>query len=457
MIVALGSSFLVASCDDSKNTLTDETFSDSTERNTQDADTLAIGDENALIPDEEDVPDADFTVIEGDLACGESDMFWIYDLSTMPPKNVQICAHVRAESDHVRVLVADEAWGTRVNADKVRTILTAWEIATPADSKRGIFEVATDLFGPVPNEFDDYPGLYLFLYEMAGYNGNSFDGYFRVDDQYDGDYSNRREMIHINVAEGKDPTSAYMLSVQAHEFQHLIHWGRDESEEAWFNEAMSELAMVVTGFAMDELWVNSWLATPSEPLLANGPSYDYGVLLLFGTYLYDRFGAGFITNLVADKKNGTAAIDGMLSALPTPLTFPDLAADFALAVLVQDAHYDDGRFGFTSIAPSRKAASKLVEESAQGNANANGGMVFFRIENYDPAYAPTVTLAGNGALSGRVAYLDTDGAIVATDAFSLDDENPSASFSCDSAGVASAQIALINLGSEKASVSVMIP
>ena len=39
-----------------------------------------------------------------------------------------------------------------------------------------------------------------------------------------------------------------MIGVMAHEYQHLIHWGRDPAEESWLNESMSELAMAVLGY-----------------------------------------------------------------------------------------------------------------------------------------------------------------------------------------------------------------
>ncbi len=364
-----------------------------------------------LVNDEDiGTPDKEFIIIEDEFDCTEDDMFWIYDLSQMPPKDIQICAHVRSESDNIRVLVSDEAWQKKVKSEDILEILEAWEVRTPADNKRGIFQIVTDLFGDVPNEFNTFPGLYLFLYEMESYGSSSFNGYFRVDDQYDGRTSNKREMIHINVA-NQNPASDYSLSVQAHEFQHLIHWGHDPQEEMWLNEAMSELAMVVTGFGADEDWVRSWLNNPSESLIQSGPAYNYGVLLLFGTYLYDRFGPDFISKLVADTRRGTESVEKSIQEhTGEELSFYDLGADFALAAMANDLSYDDGIYGFESdVFPVKLRSRKITASQTPVKASGNGGMAFFRIEEYNPENKVLLQLNdSSGSVHGRVALIEND-------------------------------------------------
>jgi hypothetical protein len=364
---------------------------------------------NDDLVNDEDVgtPDKEFIIIEDEFDCTEDDMFWIYDLSQMPPKDIQICAHVRSESDNIRVLVSDEVWQKSLKSEDILKILEAWEVNTLVDSRNGIFQTVTDLFGAVPNEFNTFPGLYLFLYEMESYGGNSFDGYFRIDDQYDRNTSNKREMIHINVA-SKNPADNYSLSVQAHEFQHLIHWGHDSYEEMWLNEAMSELAMVVTGFGADEDWVKSWLNNPKDSLMAEGPSYNYGVLLLFGTYLYDLFGPDFISELVADKRRGADSIENVVKELKgLELSFDDLGADFALAAMVNDNSYDDGRYGFESdVLPVKLRSRKITSDQTVVTASGKGGMVFLRIEDYQPENKVSLLLEGAENVYGRAAIIE---------------------------------------------------
>lgn len=428
---------------------TDDSIMD--ENSAVDDDAVNTGDEDEIT---DETNDDSFVVIEGDLECTESDKYWIYDLSSMPPKNIQICAHVRSESDRVRVLVEDEAWGTKVDADEVIKLLTAWELQTPADENNGIYDIVTGIFGDVPDVFDGYPGIYLFLYQIADYNGNSFDGYFRVDDQNTGSYSNKREMIHINVA-NKSPADNYMLSVQAHEFQHLIHWGADKDEDPWLNEAMSELAMVVTGFGSDDAWVSSWLSTPAEPLMSNGPSYDYGVLLLFGAYLHDRFGEEFISELVFDGANGMDSIDATLGHIDQPTYFHEAAADFSMAVLAQDATFNDGIFGFTNIAPTKKAASKTVTTSSDSTAAKDGGMAFFKIEEYVSGSTVTVSSGGTDPVYGRAALVSAEGSIITVSNFTLDSTTPSAEITFEETGTV--LISAFNPAATSAEITVELP
>ncbi|MCP4135814.1 MAG: hypothetical protein GY754_32905 [bacterium] len=315
------------------------------------------------------------TISSCDYPLTDENKWWIWDLSVMPPQNTQIYAHVRARSKHVYALVEYDAWGNTVNMEALDTILTAWNWSTPANCHAGIYEITTELFGNPPDVFDNDDRIYLFMYEMEGFMGKTFDGYFRIDDQTDGPTSNKHEMLHINTAIHA-PDSNYMLSVQAHEFQHLIHHGADPDEELWLNESLSELAMVVTGFGNDEVWVNRWLEDPRAPLIDNSPSGNYGIFLLFGTYLHERFGDDFIRDLVADTENGTASLDGLLGALPNPTDFETVLGDLALAIAVNDTTFEGGIYGYNSITFNEVSSSDLSTETVSVTAPANGGMTF---------------------------------------------------------------------------------
>jgi hypothetical protein len=346
---------------------------------------------------------------DSDLECTDDDMFWIWDLSVMPPTDTQVCAHVRGEGANVHVLVADDAWGASVDQATVDGLIVAWDETTQADPDRGIFEVVTDAFGEPPDAFDDDPKIWLFLYEMAGYMGNTFDGYFKVDDQLDGATSNHHEMLHINSLNNA-PDEGYSLSVQAHELQHLVHYGADNNEVAFVNESMSELAMVLTGFGADEEWVSSWLNDPSDPLMAAGPDYNYGVLLLFGDYLYERLGGGFVASLVADPDNGVASLDALLGGLDTPTTFADLLADLALAIAVNDPALEGGEFGFELIdidAPEFSPVSTTT--AANVTVPGDGGFAFVSSSEGTSGLTLRLETATSTALGVRAAFTGTAG------------------------------------------------
>ena len=172
---------------------------------------------------------------------GDAHSFWTYDLAVMPPKNLQVPATCRGVGDTVYVFVADSVWGKKATQPDVDAIVNAFDKATPAHADQGITAAEAALFGPSP-DVDGDPRLIVFIYSIASYQGQAFDGFFRAEDE--GAYnascktnaqlycSNVAEMIHVNAS---SPGSAYMIGVMAHEYQHLIHWGRDPTEESWLS------------------------------------------------------------------------------------------------------------------------------------------------------------------------------------------------------------------------------
>jgi len=268
-------------------------------------------------------------------AVGDVRKFWTYDLSVMPPKNLQVDATCRGVGDTVYVLVADSVWGSKAVQSDVDAIIKAFDKTTPARPDQGITAAEASLFGPPP-DVDADPHLFIFIYPIASFQGQAFDGFFRAEDEgpYDAtcvtnpqEYcSNQAELIHVNAT---SPGSAYMIGVMAHEYQHLIHWGRDPAEESWLNESMSELAMAVLGYE-DTANVHAYLQAHTASLVTDS-FVDYGAVMLWGVYVYEQLGASFVTSLVADTKHGTASLDDLLSRGTSGLTFRSLFAGWTLA------------------------------------------------------------------------------------------------------------------------------
>ncbi len=359
--------------------------------------------------DSDSVSDAD-TIAD----CSEKNLFWIYDLSEMPPENRQICAHIRGEGKHVYILVADEVWGDSVTQKTVDKLIEAWDSKTATSDSQGIYEQVTGLFGNPPDVFDNDPKIYLFLYKMAGYHGYSFDGYFKVEDVRDVAYSNKHEMLHLNT-DKYDPTGDYMLAVQSHEFQHLIHWNYDKDEDAWLNESMSEVSMVLTGFETDTKWVNDWLnASNKAPLISSSNAYDYGILLLFGTYMREQFGDNFIRTLVANPDNGVASVEEELTAIGQTLSFRELFNRFATAVAINNPEILDGKYGYTSIEIADTATHSL-DKTKTVTLTGNGGIAYLSYKG--EIEGKTVTLSTDSFADVDftiVALNDTDGEILAS-------------------------------------------
>lgn len=345
-----------------------------------------------------------------DLDCSEENQWWIWDLSVMPPTDTLICATEQGTGENVHVVVEDDAWENGdVTSEMIDNLIAAWDDATPSDSGAGIFDQVTGLFGDPPDAFDDDPKIYLLLYVMEGYMGTSFDGYFKNTDQTGAPTSNRHEMLHINV-DAHAPDTDYSLSVQAHEFQHLIHYGLDPAEDQWINEALSEVAMVLTGFGADEDWVESWLNDPTDPLMADGPDYNYGVLLLFGTYLWEQFGDAFITDLASDTAHGLDALEPLITAADDAADFSSVLGDFALAVALDDPAFAEGEFGFDALELIAVDATLLEQSAAEEVAvPGDGGLAF--IHSFDDADGLTLRLETDAAdvLEVRVATATSSG------------------------------------------------
>lgn len=305
----------------------------------------------------------------------------------MPPADVQVDASCRGESAHARVYVADSAWDTDVNQARVDKVLAAFEQATPADPSRGIHAIDVETFGELP-DVDGEPRVILFYVPMKGYQGYSFDGFFREDDQSPGPASNQTEMLHLNSQGTKAVDSDYMLGVVAHELVHLITWKYDPADEGWLGETLAEVAMVRAGYLTDLPAAQSYVkATAKTPLCVKSYS-DYGSTFTFGTYLLDRFGAPFVKKVTQNPQDGRASIE---AELPSGPKFRDLFGEFMVATLLDQPSLGDGRWGFQSIDVS-SLGSELVGK-LDGSSGSFDSVAFgARTLRLNPTGAGTVSI-----------------------------------------------------------------
>jgi len=302
---------------------------------------------------------------------GDPRSFWTYDLSVMPPKNKQVAATCRAVGTTVAVFVADTEWPQKVDPTDVDAIVAAFDTASPIDDGMGISARNAALFGQ-PSDIDGDGQLIVFIFPIAGYQGNTFDGFFRAEDL--GAFqagcatnpqlycSNEAEMVHVNST---NPGSPYMIGVMAHEAQHLTHFVADPNEDSWINEAMSELAMSAGGYE-DTGNLHAYLANPAAPLETT-EFVDYGAVLLWGTWLYERFGADFVRALVAAPANGKAGLAAAWASLGQAMTYEETFADWALATVVDGP----GALGYQLLELPHFAASGALPALVDGQASGS--------------------------------------------------------------------------------------
>ncbi|NOZ01637.1 MAG: hypothetical protein GXP54_07080 [Deltaproteobacteria bacterium] len=279
---------------------------------------------------------------------GDHRDFWTYDLSVMPPDNVQIPSVCRAVGDHSAIWVADDQWGSKVTQDDVDKLLKALESDTPRTPGHGIVENNESLFGSSPLYAQGDPDLTILIYDIPDYQNYTFDGFFRAEDMTPFNpqcannpslyCSNELGMVHVDSA---DASSLYKQGVIAHEFEHLIHFGRDPYEENWLDESLAELAMVYSGYHDDQNL--AWYVAHPYTSLVKAPPVDYGACLLFGAYLYQRFGAAGVLQLTSSALTGIPSISEFL---PQGTSFSAFFGQWAMANALDDPNLDSGEYGY---------------------------------------------------------------------------------------------------------------
>lgn len=281
--------------------------------------------------------------------------FWAWDLSVMPPPDVQLMASCRLERPHLYIYSTDDVWPDALSPARAGVIAHNFEDATPADPTRGIWPLETGVFGTGP-DVDGDPHVVLFYQDIAAFRTYTFDGFFRSMDESTTDpHSNQTEMLHLDTRP-MDPTGEYMLGVVAHEFVHLLAYPYGD-EDTWLSEMFAEAGMAMCGYYGDVRLAQRFAQTASAPLVATGMGLDYGPLFLFGDYLVERFGAQAVGDIAHDRGRGVPTVETVLARHGA--TFRDVFGDWTVANLVDAPHppYGYAAFDVTTEPAARAATS----------------------------------------------------------------------------------------------------
>ncbi len=278
---------------------------------------------------------------------GDSWAWWLWVHSPMPPHFEQRICTVRGRSDHAYVVVDNSQWNVNINQADVDAILERWENSTIGPyADEGIYPIMSRVFGEPPDELDNDPRIYLMWFNF----GINSDGFFFYFDQYPegtfpGYHSNECEVLYLNCGHGQSPQGHYMLSVIAHEFEHLIHWKYDDNELSWVNEGMAELAMWFYG--RPDV-ISAFNSNPDNSLIVwNGNWADYIKTYLWSLYFYERYGGEpAVYNVVHEPGNSIAGYEAVLDNLGYTESFADVFADWVVANFLDDPTIGDGRFGY---------------------------------------------------------------------------------------------------------------
>lgn len=275
---------------------------------------------------------------------GDSWLWYTWLLGGFPVAEQKVCT-VRGEGEHVYIVVEDSQWNTNVNQADVDAMLEAWDNSSLGQwPEQGIYDLVSSNFGPVPDMLDNDPKVYVLYYD---FDVNS-DGFFWAFDMYpDGSQdfaSNETEVLYMNSSDF-DPGGDYLISVQSHEFQHMIHWLADDNESPWVNEGCSELAMWLYGLPDN---VVTFPNVPDNNLTSwTGNFADYVKTYLWTLYFYERYGGqASILDLVAQPSNSFLGYQATLTAMGYTQTFAQVVADWVVANYLDDTSFLGGRYGY---------------------------------------------------------------------------------------------------------------
>ncbi|MBC8265151.1 MAG: immune inhibitor A [Anaerolineales bacterium] len=271
-------------------------------------------------------------------AVGDKDIFWVGNIDTTV--NYSITATLSYLTPHLYLWVEE---GVSFDQEALKRSAERFE--------NHIYPTNRRLFGSewTPG-VDNDPHIHIL---QAGGLGATVLGYYLDTDEYSklvNPYSNEREMFYINSDRLQPGTETYE-SVLAHEFQHMIHWAVDADEDAWVNEAFSELASHLNGYdvgGFDRVFssnpdtqLTSWPDGPGQA------SANYGASFLFAAYFLERFGDQSVRRVVSHQANGAAGFEAILTE--HGLTFDDFFADWLMANYLDDAGIADGRYGYRDL------------------------------------------------------------------------------------------------------------
>src|SRR5690606_5649841 len=171
-----------------------------------------------------------------------------------------------------------------------------------------------------------------------------------------------------------------------HEYQHLIHFKYDESEESFVNEGLSEWAERMNGYRARTI---SYLSSETERNISlfawrDGSGdvlKDYQRAGLFTTYLAERLGTLEMGAVTRQRTTGTSGYRAVLES--SGLVFEDLVLDFHTANLINDLSVGgEGTFGYgnpnlqslkSTVSPARTFDGRTGSTTPPSSFTVNGG------------------------------------------------------------------------------------
>jgi hypothetical protein len=299
---------------------------------------------------------------------GDQKLFYADDFTNLNGDRYSTWFTCRAVGNHCYIFVEDSLWNTRVDQAAVDSVQKAFDLSTPANPNKGIYQMDVDAFGNPPDVDNDPKIVILILNIRDGYSGSGgyVAGYFySYNEILTYSDSNKGEFYYID-ANPLNLKSAYGIrtgmSTTAHEFQHMISWNYHKFSpyETFINESCSMLAELNCGFPSynQSLYANetnfslfSW-RSGNNTLVLN----DYSRAQKFSLYLWDQFGIGLFKYIVQSTFSlGPDIINDALQKNGQTLTFNDVFINWLVANTLNDTTVNRSYgYAYSNITKSKK-------------------------------------------------------------------------------------------------------
>ena len=273
-----------------------------------------------------------------DYAVGTVQSFWVADNENST--YYQIKAELRGKSEHLYMYVEEGLDIPQSGIDKTIRVF-----------EETIYPTVRKYFGEEWSPgVDNDPRITVLNARIPGVGG-----YYSSADEFPNEvnpFSNEREMFYINV-DGREygPGTEFYLSTLCHEFQHMVHWNKNASQETWLNEGASMVASVLCGYSLGG--IASWYAADPDVQLTHwsddpDPRHvlpHYAAAYLFMEYFAQHYG-GYekIQTLIASPLRGQGTVDAYMEAEGYAVDFNDVFADWTAANFIDDERPADGAY-----------------------------------------------------------------------------------------------------------------
>lgn len=319
--------------------------------------------------------------------------FWTYDFAAK--KNLRISATLRIVTEHAKWWVQNDV---TIDLAALRQNATFFD--------NSIYPTNRRLYGSEWSPgIDGDPRVNVMVARIPG----AAAGYFNSSDElplWVNEFSAEREMMYVNSLSAR-AGSSYMNSVVAHEFCHMISYGRGKRSSVWFNEGMAQLCEAANGFGLPH--AQTFLLVP-DTQLNDWPELEqsqanYGQAHLFLEFLRQQAGGDALINAFIDKGIDTPAdMDAVLRARGQK-GLDELYADFVAANAFIGATSVERATSYPDGLPARIAATAADQDRV-----TMGGKLASTVRQYAARYVelPRAAMTIRFSAGVRTRVLPTD-------------------------------------------------